>query len=143
VVPIFDEMDLVIKDVVDKNILHILPIIRTMIIRFNNIALFDVQLIAGVKLYHENVLEVKTGEGKTYIIPIAAILFGIRTSLLNHYYKKLCFNDNIPPENRFQVHIVTANEYLARRDYTLLQELYVFFQLSSYYTQDEQRYNLF
>jgi len=137
---IFDKIDLVIKDVVDKNIVHILPFIRTMIIRFNNVALFDVQLIAGVKLYHESVLEVKTGEGKTYIIPIAAILFGIRTSLLNQYYKTLCFNDNIPPEDRFQVHIVTANEYLARRDYTLLQELYDFFQLSSYYIQDEEKY---
>ncbi|MEI8332393.1 MAG: preprotein translocase subunit SecA [Chloroflexota bacterium] len=56
---------------------------------------FDVQLLAGVVLHQGRIAEAKTGEGKTLVAPLAAIL----NSLAGR-----------------GVHVVTVNDYLARRD---------------------------
>src|SRR4051794_20309500 len=56
---------------------------------------FDVQLVGGVVLHQGRIAEMKTGEGKTLAAPLAAIL----NSLTGR-----------------GVHIVTVNDYLARRD---------------------------
>ena len=56
---------------------------------------FDVQLIAGFLLAHNVVIEVFTGEGKTNIAPLAAYLYGLAGK---------------------GVHVVTVNDYLAKRD---------------------------
>ncbi|HEX7472157.1 MAG TPA: preprotein translocase subunit SecA, partial [Candidatus Limnocylindrales bacterium] len=56
---------------------------------------FDVQLIGGVVLHQGRISEMKTGEGKTLVAPLAAIL----NSLTGR-----------------GVHVVTPNDYLARRD---------------------------
>ncbi len=56
---------------------------------------FDVQLLGGVVLHQGRIAEMKTGEGKTLVAPLAAIL----NSLAGR-----------------GVHVVTVNDYLARRD---------------------------
>src|SRR6186713_2734864 len=56
---------------------------------------FDVQLIGAAVLHQGKIAEMKTGEGKTLVAPMAAIL----NSLSGH-----------------GVHVVTVNDYLARRD---------------------------
>jgi len=56
---------------------------------------FDVQLIGGAVLHEGKIAEMRTGEGKTLVAPLAAIL----NSLTGR-----------------GVHIVTVNDYLARRD---------------------------
>ncbi len=56
---------------------------------------FDVQLIGATVLHQGRIAEMKTGEGKTLVAPLAAIL----NSLTGR-----------------GVHIVTVNDYLARRD---------------------------
>ena len=56
---------------------------------------FDVQLMGGVVLHQGKIAEMRTGEGKTLVAPLAAIL----NSLAGR-----------------GVHIVTVNDYLARRD---------------------------
>ncbi len=56
---------------------------------------FDVQLIGGVVLYQGRVAEMKTGEGKTIVAPLAAYLASIEG---------------------FKVHVVTVNDYLVQRD---------------------------
>ncbi|TMC63613.1 MAG: preprotein translocase subunit SecA [Chloroflexi bacterium] len=56
---------------------------------------FDVQLVGGVVLHQGRIAEMKTGEGKTLAAPLAAIL----NSMTGR-----------------GVHIVTVNDYLARRD---------------------------
>lgn len=58
---------------------------------------FDVQLIGAMALNDANIAEMKTGEGKTLVAPIAVIL--------NAYKGE-------------GVHVVTVNDYLARRDAT-------------------------
>ncbi|HQF37228.1 MAG TPA: preprotein translocase subunit SecA, partial [Candidatus Dojkabacteria bacterium] len=56
---------------------------------------FDVQLIAGFLLAHNVVIEVFTGEGKTNIAPLSVFLYGLAGK---------------------GVHVVTVNDYLAKRD---------------------------
>ncbi len=56
---------------------------------------FDVQLMGAAVLHQGKIAEMKTGEGKTLVAPMAAIL----NSLSGH-----------------GVHVVTVNDYLARRD---------------------------
>ena len=56
---------------------------------------FDVQLIGGMVLSQGKIAEMKTGEGKTIVAPLASILAVIQ---------------------RNQVHVVTVNDYLVQRD---------------------------
>ena len=56
---------------------------------------FDVQIMGGVVLNSGNISEMKTGEGKTLTIVLAAYLNALEES---------------------GVHIVTVNDYLAKRD---------------------------
>ena len=56
---------------------------------------FDVQIIGGIVLHEMKIAEMRTGEGKTLTITLAAYL--------NALFEK-------------GVHIVTVNDYLARRD---------------------------
>ena len=56
---------------------------------------FDVQLIGGIMLHRGTITEMKTGEGKTLVATLPAYLNGLV---------------------RQGVHIVTVNDYLARRD---------------------------
>ena len=70
---------------------------------------FDVQLIGGMVLHGGNIAEMRTGEGKTLVATLSAYL-------------------NALPGNN--VHIVTVNDYLARRDAEWMRPLYEFLGLS-------------
>ena len=70
---------------------------------------FDVQLIGGVVLHQGKISEMRTGEGKTLVAPLAAILNAIAGK---------------------GVHIVTVNDYLARRDPQWMGPIYHFLGLS-------------
>ena len=56
---------------------------------------FDVQLLGGIALHRGTIAEMKTGEGKTLVAPLAAALNAM---------------------SGWGVHIVTVNDYLAKRD---------------------------
>jgi len=56
---------------------------------------FDVQLIGGIVLHQGKIAEMKTGEGKTLVAPLAAALNAM---------------------SGWGVHIITVNDYLAKRD---------------------------
>ena len=66
---------------------------------------FDVQVIGGIALHHGTIAEMKTGEGKTLVSTLAGYL-------------------NAIPEKG--VHIVTVNDYLARRDSQQMGQIYNF-----------------
>jgi preprotein translocase subunit SecA len=70
---------------------------------------FDAQLIGALALHEGMLAEMKTGEGKSLCLTLAAIYNSLRGD---------------------QVHVVTVNEYLARRDATEMAPLYGFFGLS-------------
>ena len=85
--------------------------------RINNERHFDVQLVGGVVLHEKKIAEMKTGEGKTLTIVLAAYL--------NALEKK-------------GVHIVTVNDYLAKRDSQNMGKIYNFLGLTCGYINTEQ-----
>src|SRR6476469_625173 len=70
---------------------------------------FDVQLIGGMILHEGQISEMKTGEGKTLVATLAV------------YLNALAGNG---------VHIVTVNDYLARRDAEWMGQIYGFLGMS-------------
>ena len=78
---------------------------------------FDVQLIGGVALHESKIAEMRTGEGKTLTITLAAYLNAL---------------------NGKGVHIVTVNDYLAKRDSQEMGQIYNFLGLSSGYINNDQ-----
>jgi preprotein translocase subunit SecA len=70
---------------------------------------FDVQLVGGIVLHHGKIAEMKTGEGKTLVASLALYL------------------NSLPGEG---VHLVTVNDYLARRDAGWMGPIYHLLGLS-------------
>lgn len=83
---------------------------------------YDVQLIGGIVLHKGMIAEMKTGEGKTLVATLAAYLNAIEQK---------------------GVHIVTVNDYLAKRDAEWMGQVYRFLGLTVDYIvhekNDEQR----
>ncbi len=104
-----------------KKLNDILPkafaLVREASKRINNERHFDVQLVGGVVLHEKKIAEMKTGEGKTLTIVLAAYL--------NALEKK-------------GVHIVTVNDYLAKRDSQNMGKIYNFLGLSCGYINTGQ-----
>ena len=70
---------------------------------------FDVQLIGGMALHEGKIAEMRTGEGKTLVGTLAVYLNALEGK---------------------GVHVVTVNDYLARRDANWMRPLYEFLGLS-------------
>jgi len=70
---------------------------------------FDVQLVGGVVLHEGKIAEMKTGEGKTLVATLAAYLNALEGK---------------------GVHVVTVNDYLARRDVQWMGPVYNFLGLN-------------
>jgi len=70
---------------------------------------FDVQLIGGMTLHEGMIAEMRTGEGKTLVATLAVYLNALEGK---------------------GVHVVTVNDYLARRDANWMRPLYEFLGLS-------------
>ncbi len=70
---------------------------------------FDVQLLGGIFLHQGSIAEMKTGEGKTLVSTLAAYL------------------NALPGKG---VHLVTVNDYLARRDSRWMGQIYEFLGLT-------------
>ena len=85
--------------------------------RVRNERHFDVQLIGGIVLHESKIAEMRTGEGKTLTITLAAYL--------NALHQK-------------GVHIVTVNDYLAKRDSIEMGKIYSFLGLSSGFINNDQ-----
>ncbi len=104
-----------------KNLDEILPeafaLVREASRRVRNERHFDVQLIGGIVLHESKIAEMRTGEGKTLTITLAAYL--------NALYEK-------------GVHIVTVNDYLAKRDSQDMGKIYNFLGLSSGFINNDQ-----
>src|SRR5262249_26306869 len=66
---------------------------------------FDVQLIGGMVLHHGKIAEMKTGEGKTLVATLPVYLNALEVK---------------------GVHVVTVNDYLARRDAMWMGQIYQF-----------------
>ncbi len=84
-------------------------VVRETAKRTVNMRHFDVQLIGGKVLHEGKIAEMKTGEGKTLVATLAAYVNAI--------------------DNK-SVHIVTVNDYLAKRDSEWMGKIYKFLGLT-------------
>jgi preprotein translocase subunit SecA len=71
---------------------------------------FDVQLIGGMVLHEGDIAEMKTGEGKTLVATLAVYLNALAAK---------------------GVHVVTVNDYLARRDSEWMGQIYSFLGMTT------------
>ena len=92
-------------------------LVREVSRRTRNERHFDVQLIGGIVLHEGKISEMKTGEGKTLTITLAAYL----NSLVGK-----------------GVHVVTVNDYLAKRDSEEMGIIYNFLGLKSGFINNYQ-----
>ena len=113
------EFKRLIKD--GKNLDDILPeafaLVREASKRIRGERHFDVQMIGGIVLHESKIAEMRTGEGKTLTITLAAYL--------NALLEK-------------GVHIVTVNDYLAKRDSQEMGEIYNFLGLKAGFINNYQ-----
>jgi preprotein translocase subunit SecA len=101
--------DELIQHALDDILPDVFAMAREAMVRTLGMRHFDVQLIGGVVLHQGRIAEMRTGEGKTLVAPLAAILNAIAGK---------------------GVHVVTVNDYLARRDPQWMGPIYHFLGLS-------------
>jgi len=77
---------------------------------------FDVQLIGGLVLYEGKIAEMATGEGKTFVAPLACFMRALEG---------------------YRCHVVTVNDYLVRRDATWVKPAFENLGLTVGYIQSE------
>ncbi|MDP2924165.1 MAG: preprotein translocase subunit SecA [Candidatus Omnitrophota bacterium] len=108
------------KDVVDSIFDEILPfyfaLVREAARRTVRMRHFDVQILGGLVLHTNKIAEMATGEGKTLVATLAASLNALSCK---------------------GVHIVTVNDYLARRDREWMGPIYEFLGFSVGVIQQE------
>ena len=85
--------------------------------RLNNERHFDVQIIGGIVLHENKIAEMKTGEGKTLTIALSAYLNAL---------------------TKEGVHIITVNDYLAKRDCENMKGIYNYLGLTAGYITNDQ-----
>lgn len=81
---------------------------------------FDVQLIGGMVLHQGDIAEMRTGEGKTLVATLPAYLNALSGK---------------------GVHVVTVNEYLAKRDADWMRPIYEFLDLTVSVTSSQQSHD--
>ena len=96
---------------------EVFALVREASRRTRNERHFNVQIIGGVALHEGKIAEMRTGEGKTLTITLAAYLNALTEK---------------------GVHIVTVNDYLAKRDSIEMGQIYNFLGLTSGYINNGQ-----
>lgn len=98
----------------DKKLDDLLPdvfaLVREASRRILGMRHYDVQLMGGIALHKGKIAEMKTGEGKTLVAPLAVVLNALSGK---------------------GVHVVTVNDYLAKRDAAWMGKIYDFLGLST------------
>ena len=87
----------------DEHLVRVLAITREISNRKLGLRPFDVQLIGAIAIHEGKIAEMKTGEGKTLVASLAVVLNSIFSS----------------------VHLITVNDYLARRDALWMSPIYI------------------
>ena len=104
--------------VMEDSLVEVFAITREAAKRTIGLRHFDVQLIGGMVLHEGNIAEMTTGEGKTLVATLSASLNALAGE---------------------RVHVVTVNDYLARRDAEWMGPVYRFLGLSVGVVQHDMR----
>ena len=107
----FDALRVEVKEgkSLDDVLENVFAITREVSKRTTGMRHFDVQMIGGLVLHGGDIAEMKTGEGKTLVATLPVVLNAM---------------------NGQGVHVVTVNDYLAKRDATDMARIYNFLGLS-------------
>ena len=97
------------EEILDDILPEAFAVVREASIRVLGMRHYDVQLLGGIVLHKGQIAEMKTGEGKTLVATLPAYLNGLTGK---------------------GVHIVTVNDYLARRDAEWMGQVHRFLGLS-------------
>ena len=97
------------KEALDKILPYAFAVVREAGKRVLNMRHFDVQLIGGIFLHEGHIAEMRTGEGKTLVATLPAYLNALTGK---------------------GVHIVTVNDYLAKRDSDWMGKIFKFLGLT-------------
>src|SRR5438309_1081038 len=103
------ERDAALKEILDELLVEAFAVAREAGRRVLNMRHFDVQLVGGMVLHQGKIADMKTGKGKTLVatLPVYMNAIGGRG-----------------------VHVVTVNDYLAKRDSEWMGKLYTFLGLT-------------
>jgi preprotein translocase subunit SecA len=96
-------------ETLDDILPNVFAVVREVSVRTMGMRHFDVQLMGGIALHEANIAEMKTGEGKTLVATLAVVLNALEGK---------------------GVHLITVNDYLARRDAEWMKPIYSFLGLS-------------
>ena len=97
------------KEILNDILPEAFAVVREAAIRVLGMRHYDVQLLGGIVLHKGQIAEMKTGEGKTLVCTLPAYLNGLTGK---------------------GVHVVTVNDYLARRDAEWMGQVHRFLGLS-------------
>lgn len=89
----------------DQLLTEAFALVREASVRTLGLRHFDVQLVGGMVLFDGNIAEMRTGEGKTLVATLPAFLMTLQGQ---------------------SVHVVTVNDYLARRDADWMRPIFEF-----------------
>jgi preprotein translocase subunit SecA len=104
-----DEKDAALKAILDELLPEAFAVVREAGWRVLQMRHFDVQMIGGAVLHQGKIAEMKTGEGKTLVATLPVYLNALSGR---------------------GVHVVTVNDYLAKRDSEWMGKLYTFLGLT-------------
>jgi preprotein translocase subunit SecA len=96
-------------ETLDELLAEAFATVREVSLRTLGLRHFDVQMIGGMVLHEGNIAEMRTGEGKTLVATLPAYLNAI---------------------SGLGVHVVTVNDYLAKRDSQWMKPVFEFLGLS-------------
>ena len=88
---------------------------------------YDVQIEAAAAMQNNAIVEMKTGEGKSLV------------QILSAYLNALEATCSLNPEEHSSVHVITANEYLAQRDWEDNSKVFSLLGLSSGYAMSQAK----
>ena len=105
------------NEISEDNICLITAIVREASKRSIGMTHYDSQVVGGLALYHGFVAEMKTGEGKTLVATIPVTLNALQGK---------------------KVHLITVNDYLAKRDSSWMAPVYDYLNITNSYIQNDQ-----
>ena len=105
------------NEISEDNICLITAIVREASKRSIGMTHYDSQIVGGLALYHGFVAEMKTGEGKTLVATIPVTLNAIQGK---------------------KVHLITVNDYLAKRDSSWMAPVYDYLNITNSFIQNDQ-----
>jgi preprotein translocase subunit SecA len=103
------ERSIMVQEILDPELEEVFALVREASKRSTGMRHFDVQLMGGIVLHEGRIAEMRTGEGKTLVATLPVALNALTGR---------------------GVHVVTVNDYLARRDAEWMGEIYTFLGLT-------------